>query len=1091
MTISTIQFSTALREAAEKILKDGRVPSLNRLMRQVQVSLPKEQGTPTFRQRYQKRREQWDLAGMNASLSEVDFDLRILYQALLEIADGVLRRHNSVESSSRAQNTQMDRIEKEVQNLLFLMQDGDGHFAGVYDDFYDLSKVDLVRTTPDIIDISSQTVELPQNVLSTTKFGFPHLQGYLSWPVGVNADSKVITSSTPSDAPFGNAFVDTVSMWRHDVITEEPGPTSISFTIPVSPVDDAELSISRVQVIPLSEFEQGMEVFWSVDNVNYLKFPGAGGVVDLEKSSRTVNIDFPLTRVQYLRFILYRENHDKLVDSGYLTSFGLANISIYSLGRGYEGELISISHPIPDTRTRVEKLSLSTLEEVPKGADIQYYIGSVYQPTDDQAPPEFLGTWQSITPVGREKKQDEPPRVLRMSTDSTKAVELIPVTPLDAFYTHRAIDFYQLNGAGSNYTERLITDDVVYGSATIQRGNNAWKRTRSNEQTLFNVSNNYITFSSSGRQRLYSVTRETVPFKGPAVYNDASRTTMEVSKSIDSRLTEGMQLIPPATVDPYTDPAPFYALYEATLITETEKSTEALTLTGTDPKTFTTEPIDTEKIDQTFEYLLAYRAESDSFDGILVTELHARTSLQKYHNKIVTKVIQKTTSQEISSGKPNLIALLVGQDDIFPNGNNIQIDGELIATTGMPSATTKNVSTLTDEQLLALFGNITVKAALIGGIRAYKTTDSAVVYRVGEDFSLEIRLVDQLEKLYVRRTPNSSITDNTSVTFEFNLKKNLLEHVIAIEQNVIYLDRAFNFPSGSRVSVGYRYTPTGVNEVVSSSLRVVPSIGSDQVFVAGRDYQFDSRTGTITRIPGGKINPVGGKTTVFVSFSHKGTVSSLETFQTWVFTSSRDPIRIPFTKLNLDYELGERFFIQVKGGAVDISQNTSTPELDYGWHQATVISKSPDVHTDAAIIKVATMRDDNSNAVFIAGGNYFSKILGTRTVMTQVPEDFLKNSVLPTEHDKFAIASTGEIVVNFQPNTQREFYTYGYRSVMSEGVPVETANLYNEEFELQYRYRRAAARKVIGLVLRAVLSRGKETDGGTTPKLHGYVIRVG
>jgi hypothetical protein len=1102
MGLIDIQFREALREASIKILKEGKVPSLSRTVKEIQKRLSGEVATPTGKFRNQNRRAQWDLAGMNSFMTELDFDLKVMYKSLLELSNRVLKRLNLVETSTRAQHAQMDNIEGTARNLLFVIQNGDGHFNAFYDDFHDYSKINLERTTRDAVDLKSQTLELPDASPNTRKISLEHLHNTNAWAYDVNANSEIIRSETPDDALFKNIFLDTVSMWRHDVITREAGPTSLSFEIPVHRITGGEISISRIQVTGVSEHTQQIEVTYSIDGINFLVFPNTPTIVELDKSSRAVNIDFPLTRVEFLRFKLYRSNHDKIIEAGYLTSFGLRNISLYSIGRSFGAELTSKVFTIPEGE-RLDKLALSVFEEIPQGTDIKYYLATIDNETidDDQALTD--GQWIPITPTNRLRKKDEPTRLIRISTLSEKTLDYIPKSPVTYQIEHKGQKFYPLNMATDTATPEKITDDIVFKTASLQRGKNAWLRKKTGEELLFNVVGNFISFSTGTRQKLYTISQETVGFGTPLTFNNIERSTLEVTRPIDYRYGAGMSVVPPVNVDPYSVPDPLHSIYEVSLTTPSQEYEEIVIMPTTSGGRYklTKAPIEIEESQTEIEYLSAFRPNLGVHDDELIAALEARTGLSDFHGNTIKSMVSLSTPADVAAGKPQLTRFVIGNDDSSSVVQNRTLDGEVIETIAMPAPSRRAYGELSDDQILALFGRVKFRTKFIRGIRAEGVVDPTRMYLPGEHF--EITLIKDpttgIEDLYVSIAPANparaiSIAPGESVRFKFKYKKNLIQHVIAIDGNRVYLDRKFddftNANSGFRVKIGYRFTPVGTNEVLGNTL-VVSSVIGGTPYIQGKDYHFNPRDGTITQIPSGKITTSNGKTVAYASFTHKGALNSLETFSAWVFVSSRDPIKIHYPIIEIDSEFGEKILISTGNGSlVDISGTTETPELEYGWHQVLVHSRDPDVFSGTAIRKVAELLDLSGQPVFMAGGNNFSALVGTRVPLTQVPIDFMLNSIVPTDHSKFAIDATGHLIVNFQPNTQQDFYTYGLRLTGSGSQLENEAQYYDEEFRLKYSYHRDEARTIYGVLFKTVLSRGRDTNDSITPKLNGYQIRL-
>lgn len=1090
MPLVDLQFRKALRDTSLDILRKGKTPSLSALSKSLAKKM--EAGAaPTMKVRLQGRRAPWNLGAMNSTLKEVSFDLETLYESFLDLAGRILMRLNDAEASARAQHVQLDRLENTTRNLLFLLQNGDAYFEGFFDDFHDLSKVDMDNSTPEVVDLGSQVAELPQNATASRKIVLSHMLDQRSWPVEVLAGSKVIRAETPADAPFSAMFTDVLTAWRHDVVTEQGGPLSITFTIPIHRVQDGGISLTRIQMIGISESPQVAEVEYTVDGKNWLKFHNAGQAVTLDRSSKYVNLDFPLTRVEQIRVTLTKQTHDRLVPGGYLTSFGLKHLGFYSIGRASEAVLVSKPFAVSADRS-VEKVALSVFEDIPPGTDVLYYIGVAKKRNEDTPPSVVDGEWTPITPLNRQSRPDEHTRVVKTASILAKKRTYVPESPMDPFVTYKGVDYYRLNDATPSYADRPISSDVIFGTAYLFRGRNSWQRQATVDRRLSSVSDEYISFTAGPRQKLYVVSRETVNFGNNLQWDGYNRNTIEVSRPVDYRPSDGMSLVPPSGVDPFTVPDPLHSIYKVNLTMQTQEASEALVMPTSDSVKFTKGPIELADRQLAVTYLTAYDAQGRRVhDDDLILELESRPSLAAYVNKIVVDIRDVNTPSEVASGKPFLSRLTIGGSD---QDLRSYVEGHIIETTPVPKVTRRDLSTLSDQQILDLFGRITVRTVVAAGLIGRSTVSPTLTYLPRQDFDFEERIDPQsgLRGLYVKRTPNSRITAGESVTFEFRYKTDLLPHVLAVRDNLIYLDNQYAaFPAGTKIQVAYRYVPHGSNAVLTETLRVALAPGAEPL-IPGKDYHFNVNDGTITALTGGGLYASDGVKGAYATFSYEDRLYSLYNFATWAYVDSSNPLQIRFLPLGVNTEFGEKVVVSVGDGSfVDISGASEVPELSNGWHQFVVTSRDPDVYTGSAIQLMAELLDLEGNPVFLSGGKYFSKIEATRVPMTQVTEDFLKNSVLPVDLSKFAITDDGDILVNFQPNSQGQYYTYGYRMEDVLGTPTSILDHYNEQFDLEYDAHGEDAGQVEAVLLRIILRRQGTVDDGLTPKVEGYQIRVG
>lgn len=376
--------------------------------------------------------------------------------------------------------------------------------------------------------------------------------------------------------------------------------------------------------------------------------------------------------------------------------------------------------------------------------------------------------------------------------------------------------------------------------------------------------------------------------------------------------------------------------------------------------------------------------------------------------------------------------------------------------------------------------------ALGSGRPVVKNMAESVTYTEGLDYVLEEDSVTHKLTGKIRRISTggvvSNINDGDTVKVTYELDPDITYLVQSVQNSKIFLSKDLGSVQGQSFQVTYRLTPKPpYNEVAKPTVHVTSQYGSTEgeVFEEGRDYLVDTERGTITRIPAGNIR---GELVAFVDFRYKESPKDLDTFTTWVYVERRDPFVIEINPLGIDSEAGE--YVLIDG--VDISSKTVFPELAFGWHQMVIKSKRPEAFTGAAILRVAGLVDRNGDAVFVAGGKFFTRMTASRIPLTQKSYTQLTKSTGKNDHAYFAVTDDGHVVVNFLPGSTDEVYLYGLRFV--EGVL--TADTWPEQFRLEYAYALDTADPVRKILVRALLSRGADTDGGITPKIFEYHARL-
>ena len=174
---------------------------------------------------------------------------------------------------------------------------------------------------------------------------------------------------------------------------------------------------------------------------------------------------------------------------------------------------------------------------------------------------------------------------------------------------------------------------------------------------------------------------------------------------------------------------------------------------------------------------------------------------------------------------------------------------------------------------------------------------------------------------------------------------------------------------------------------------------------------------------------------------------------------------------------------------LDLSNSIETPFIPRGWHQIIVKSRDPAVFSTAAIKKIIELKDIAGDYIFVRGGKYFVDLQSTRIAMSEVTYDFLKNSILRTNHDHFAIAND-KIVLNFQPGSTSELYNYQAVTDVS-GLVTGFAEQASEDFLLKYQYEIPGQVEAKRIMVKITMLKDRIADGGVTPKVFRYNARIG
>ena len=133
--------------------------------------------------------------------------------------------------------------------------------------------------------------------------------------------------------------------------------------------------------------------------------------------------------------------------------------------------------------------------------------------------------------------------------------------------------------------------------------------------------------------------------------------------------------------------------------------------------------------------------------------------------------------------------------------------------------------------------------------------------------------------------------------------------------------------------------------------------------------------------------------------------------------------------------------------------------------------------------KIISLKDSSGNIVFQSNNYYFNKVIGALESLKQVSFDYLKRSVYPTDNQYFAIKD-GYIILNFNPNNGNGYYPYYFDNSSNSIIRIR------ERFTLFYQ-NESIVNLNDKIIVKIELSRNPSIDGGITPEVMSYILRVG
>lgn len=192
------QITKRTQEIILESLRKGKLPGTRQILKEMRDFFERTKDGPLMRPRYQQRRRQWDVAATNEVLKEIKFDMEVAYEELVDQVGKLIRRIAFIEMSYGSQKTEIEGLIALLRNQLFVTKNADDNFAGVFDTFTDLTKVNQTVSTRDMLDLTEGVALLPATDLTGGRVDMSHLYGRSSWPITVReVGSTVPGGSVP------------------------------------------------------------------------------------------------------------------------------------------------------------------------------------------------------------------------------------------------------------------------------------------------------------------------------------------------------------------------------------------------------------------------------------------------------------------------------------------------------------------------------------------------------------------------------------------------------------------------------------------------------------------------------------------------------------------------------------------------------------------------------------------------------------------------------------------------------------------------------------------------------------------------------
>ena len=1047
MPIIENQIKKLIAKESLHSLQSGRTIDVTYIARLIAEKVRQLNGGPLMQLYLQESNAKFNIEAYNKMMEDIQFDIEILYDSIIEKSEDVMRQFNSSEVSYRSQQKQMSVVMGVLDNLLFTTRNADDYFYGVFDTFNTLDKIDLNKSSSGIVDLAEGCAQLPYSVASARRHQLPHLIKANTGTIKVASfDGKKVRGRNGGNSIYGYAFSDISTIWRYEAITESKNGVELTFTFPCNQ-DESIARLTRVEISVPTGGGMTARLLYSLDGENFIRPPATTDKIIFAETTKLA-WDFQDTGMRYIRLSLTKLVADGLYVRNESAQKLFSPVATAEIAKPIEAILGAPSPP----QEFLYSFNVALVA--------CYKIGRSFDGVLVSKPLAFEDKDDTIDYVAIESEEEIPPgtyiqyEVALSDSKGNPTTDFIPINPSNRPDSElvKVVEFGKSTVDLTGFTVGPNTAGVVsnkisanqidfypihslnstyeykFGSCKLARGGNLFNKSLNPSEIIKQVRNCYLDFSDGKRTKpLYTVVTDPCS----AITRFVSQLGLGVlARSFiktPKPIIQNTNPKPGPDDDPETDISPDYSVFKLELI-PTNTIVTGQPIAPTQP----TVTIDGVQVPSSTAWTGATTSQASYGVPIL------------YSGRPIDVVYQ-------ADNKPVLSYISGSFRHIFRDGIDYTIKRS-------------------DDSYFDNFNNwqkFPIHWRVIGNIG---NQSQMPPYNLGSGSTLV------------------NMPTGATLYLNYNIDTDITHRIVNVSTDEIELDCLRYLDPGDILLATYKTKPSSIDR---RSIKIKPNSASTSYLQENVDYTVDIFNGTISKIIGAGLD-TSATQICYSDFSYKTPATTTINYSVWCYLDSREPVVFDYAKMNLKRELGESFTWTYTDAGKPVQKEISEAEsitLSRGWHFFTVTSLDPALFTDAAITKCLKLRSLDNKYLFLRrdyGGSIFSKITGRKTTMRQVDLSFLKNSTLKSDNSTFAIGDDNKIYTNFLPATTDDFYMY---RVSSDGTIVQVVE---EEIDFQgFRKLEYASEQNKGYVIvRALLSRNTSTDGGITPKIHSYNLRV-
>jgi hypothetical protein len=458
MSVTTRQIKRVMEKALQKFLRLGHFPTFGELEKEVVALLGgKPAGFPLLKFRPAQSRHTARSQDFNAMIVELREDLELLYEEHQEQNQRLLTHYDYYDVERTKLERKINELSDKISELLLLGDDTSGYVASVWDNFRDLSKVNLNQTTA-WVNLSQAEVTPPLSKGKNQVFDISQAT------VRVEVLNPTAEDQPPGCPPRELMPLENVKSndptkeWVHEVYTRPDFESEVIVKCYID-LDETLNNVNNIDLKAYAGYAYRIQV-QAADAENNWRVLSEIGSDDYSvrryaalNQIKQVSIQLSARNGQFIQV----GNQDALV-------FHLGISSIHFSAISYENQGVFQSIPLRpvDAQGRpqtIGKMTLDVQESIPPGGEIRYEVS-----TDGQ-------NWLPIAPISR--MQEALPHLIDfkgLSSPNTLTIETGGDLPR---ITANGVDYYEIADLSSILAQESVLESKA---STLSMGVNQFKR---------------------------------------------------------------------------------------------------------------------------------------------------------------------------------------------------------------------------------------------------------------------------------------------------------------------------------------------------------------------------------------------------------------------------------------------------------------------------------------------------------------------------------------------------------------------------------------------------------------------------------------